>query len=314
MDKTNDLVDFMHSQTREIEEEYARILKRSTEDPGTAGDQGEENWAELLRNWLPADYQIVTKGRLINIDGETSPQVDIIVLKPFYPKHLLNKKLYLTAGVIAAFECKNTLKSDHIKKTLHNSIKIRRLLKLEESTYIKELHSPIIYGLLAHSHSWKKDTSTPRRNIDKKLKEEDVYNITHPRECLDILCVADLALWSSFKAPMAYEYYQEDEKWKIKWIEMVQTGYSMSKEYEYTKTYEENSPFTPVGAMLGRLYNKLALTDKRLKDFSNYLNKTIVGDYSIFLRNWTFNTLSEKARVDLRKNFDYYSKKFNDEG
>jgi len=38
------------SSNKEIEEEYNRIRKRAYEDPGTAGDQGEENWAELLRS------------------------------------------------------------------------------------------------------------------------------------------------------------------------------------------------------------------------------------------------------------------------
>ena len=96
MSKTNDLVDFMHSLTREMGSEYERIQKRSTEDAGTAGDQGEENWATVFRNWLPADYQVVTKGRLLSEKGIASPQVDVIVLHPFYPKQLLDKKLYFS--------------------------------------------------------------------------------------------------------------------------------------------------------------------------------------------------------------------------
>jgi hypothetical protein len=40
MPKNNDLVDFMIAQTNEIQFEYNRIQKRSSEDAGTAGDQG----------------------------------------------------------------------------------------------------------------------------------------------------------------------------------------------------------------------------------------------------------------------------------
>jgi len=69
-------------------EEYDRIQKRATEDPETAGDQGEENWATLLRQWLPS-----------------------------YPQILLDKKLYLAGGVAVAFECKTTLKAAHVKAT-----------------------------------------------------------------------------------------------------------------------------------------------------------------------------------------------------
>src|SRR5699024_11024499 len=123
--KSNDLIDFMNSATQEIENEYIRIQKRATEDPGTAGDQGEENWATLLRNWLPSTFPIVTKGRILSEKGIASPQVDIIVLQPEYPKHLLDKKLYLAGGVLAAFECKVTLKANHIAEFIGNAVEIR---------------------------------------------------------------------------------------------------------------------------------------------------------------------------------------------
>ena len=100
----------------EMASEYERIQLRATDDPGTAGDEGEENWAEVLRGWLPRNYEVVTKGRIINEEGLTSPQMDVLVLNDSYPTKLLNKKHYLAAGVAAAFECKTTLKSAHISQ------------------------------------------------------------------------------------------------------------------------------------------------------------------------------------------------------
>jgi hypothetical protein len=35
---SNDLFDFMVQATKEMADEYARIQKRATDDPGTAGD------------------------------------------------------------------------------------------------------------------------------------------------------------------------------------------------------------------------------------------------------------------------------------
>ncbi|MFF8021546.1 DUF6602 domain-containing protein [Streptomyces sp. NPDC007896] len=58
--------------------EYERIRLRATEDPGTAGDEGEENWASLFRKWLPGDLQITTKGRVLCGNGDTTDQVDIV--------------------------------------------------------------------------------------------------------------------------------------------------------------------------------------------------------------------------------------------
>ena len=109
--KTHDLHDFMRQISAEMSAEYNRIQKRATEDPGNAGDQGEQNWAELLRDWLPRNYEVVTRGRIISQEGATSPQIDVLVLDGTYPKKLLNNKLYLAVGVAAAFECKVTLKA-----------------------------------------------------------------------------------------------------------------------------------------------------------------------------------------------------------
>ena len=147
--QSNDLIDFMNSATRQMAEEYDRIQKRATEDPGTAGDQGEENWATLLRNWLPPTFQIVTKGRILTYEGVASPQVDVLVLQPEYPKHLLDKKLFLAGGVLAAFECKVTLKAKHIEDFIKNSIEIKSHIPTGQGTPYKELQTPIIYGLLA---------------------------------------------------------------------------------------------------------------------------------------------------------------------
>jgi hypothetical protein len=87
-DERHDLLDFLLQVSAEIQAEYERIRRRAAEDPGTAGDQGEENWASVLRGWLPPSYRIVTKGRLIGQNGSTSPQVDVIVLNPAYPSAL----------------------------------------------------------------------------------------------------------------------------------------------------------------------------------------------------------------------------------
>lgn len=167
----NELFAYMKDATRTIQSEYERISARSKEDPGTAGDNGEENWAELLRKWLPKHYHVVTKGRIMNAKGECSPQVDVLVLSPYYPPALIEKKEYLGAGVLAAFECKLTLEAHHIQKAIETARDIARLLPVErERTPFHELYSTITYGLLAHSHSWTKPNSAPQDNIARACR------------------------------------------------------------------------------------------------------------------------------------------------
>ena len=62
-EKRHDLYEFMRQISIEMSAEYNRIQMRATEDSGTSGDQGEENWADLLREWLPRTYEVVTKGQ-----------------------------------------------------------------------------------------------------------------------------------------------------------------------------------------------------------------------------------------------------------
>lgn len=75
----HELFDFMKDIKSGIESEFYRLKKWSMEDPGTAGDQVEETWANLLRQWIPEKYPIVTKGRLIDSRGRKSGQLDVII-------------------------------------------------------------------------------------------------------------------------------------------------------------------------------------------------------------------------------------------
>lgn len=46
---THDLVEFMKQVSVEMASEYKRIRARTSEDSGTAGDQGAENWASIFK-------------------------------------------------------------------------------------------------------------------------------------------------------------------------------------------------------------------------------------------------------------------------
>ena len=74
MTQGHELLQLMRQATDTMAAEYQRIRARSREDPGTAGDEGEENWAELLRLWLPSSYHVTTKGRVLSSSGIASPQ------------------------------------------------------------------------------------------------------------------------------------------------------------------------------------------------------------------------------------------------
>ncbi|WLT36862.1 hypothetical protein NON20_12200 [Synechocystis sp. B12] len=281
--------------------EYERIQKRATEDPGTAGDQGEENWATLLRDWLPATYEVVTKGRIISHEGKMSPQIDILVLKDSYPRKLLDKKIYLAAGVAAAFECKVTLIASYIKEAIENCVKVKSLFQPRTGTPYKELHAPIIYGLLAHSHSWKGEKSTPIENIKTKLIIEDQNHVDHPRKMLDLLCVADLAAWSSCISTFVGPGQIAD------WDQMAKLyGLNGSATTAYighsSSDINQVKHFTPVGVLISYLSQKLAWEHPEYRSLADYYRVTnISGSGSGSMRKWEATIYSNGIRSRVQK-------------
>jgi len=302
-EKFHDLFDFMEQASADMSFEYSRIQRRAMEDPGTAGDQGEENWAELLQNWLPSNFHIVTKGRIIGHDGKTSPQIDVLVLKSSYPPRLLSKKLYLTAGVVAAFECKNTLKANHIEEAVSTSKIVKSLAEDRSGTPFKELHSPIIYGVLAHSHTWKGANSTPIKNIQNKVTEEDRRIVTHPNQSIDLLCVADLGTWSLVKNTYV-DMGEPRPNHNVK-------GTPMSGYVGFTnKTSGQGEGFTPIGSMVFNLSQRLAWEIPEIRSLANYYrcaNLSGVGQGS--MRGWSSTIYSKYVREKVERGnyFEYKS-------
>ena len=301
----HDLFDFMHSATRKLEEEYKRIRKHTRKDPGTAGDQGEENWKQLLGEWLPSYFHIVTKGCILNRKGEQSPQVDVLVLSPTYPKHLLNNKYYLAGGVVAAFECKTTLKAGDVKKTAENAVMIRRLLPKREGSPYKELHNPIVYGLLAHSHSWKSERSAPTKHIGNLLWENNFAIAKHPSEMLDLVCVADLATWSAQKLTFIGPSPQQSlEEWKASTqnspFEAYERGCAATGYWpQSVETADQKRGFTPVGALLTRLYYRLAWDYTVMQPMAEYFSGVgLEGSWAGKVRPWALDSVYSRGVAD----------------
>jgi hypothetical protein len=309
----NDLFAYMRVATHQMQSEYDRIRKRAAEDPGTAGDNGEENWAELLRTWLPASYHIVTKGRIMNAQGECGPQVDILVLSPAYPKILLGRKEYLEGGVLAAFECKLTLKADHVRTAVQNAAIIRRLSRpMRKGSPYRELHTRLRYGLLAHSHIWQGSQSTPVDNIEKHLYEAETEETRHPKEVLDTVCVSDLATWRISKLVVAGERLLSQMRLRYErmgdfWTTIQQAGGAIEANHvcfteEYQTTTEKKQLFTPIGSFLTTIFEMLAWEDVSLRPLAEYLLVAdLLGSGQGSARMWALNVLSDELAGKLRQ-------------
>jgi hypothetical protein len=302
----HELEDFLQQDQKEIAAEYERIYRRSTEDPGTAGDQGEENWAELLREWLPPSYKVVTKGRVLFPDRTATGQIDVLVLRETYPRRLLSKKLYLSVGVVAAFECKNTLQSEHITAAAYTAARLKSSTYLRRGTLLEELHSPPVFGLLAHSHSWKAESSTPIDNVDAKVTEV-LNGITRPSELIDIICVADLAAWTLahwVECPWFYddEFRQFREGAGAPAEGSVTTGYFRYREGDYDGYDEPTEAPNPVAVLVAELLKRLAWEDPELLPLAEYFRIAGISASGIMKpRFFGLDVLSQEVQDHLRQ-------------
>ncbi|MFD7320628.1 DUF6602 domain-containing protein [Streptomyces sp. NPDC059875] len=272
---THDLEDFVAQTATRLAAEYERIRKRN-DDRGTSGDEGEANWARIvLEQWLPEGYHVVTKGRILSArnsggdpDGlpDISPQIDVLVLSPYYPKFLVDSevKTYLADGVIAAFECKNTLKAHHLAEAARTAAIVRRLTAPRMGSPYRELFGRPIYGVLAHSHRWKGENSDPLVNIDQALWK-GLQGLEHPREMLDVVCVADLATWWAAKIPWVLPQMRRGNWDRIKEVvDLPDTGYAM------TQILREKNVTSPLMALMTVLMRRLAWEEPQMLPLAEY--------------------------------------------
>lgn len=309
---TNDLFNYMRDATQQMQSEYERIQKRASEDPGTAGDNGEENWAELLRRWLPKNYHVVTKGRIMNMKGDCSPQVDVLILSPSYPEALLDRKEYLEGGVLAAFECKLTLRANHIPTAVKNAAKIRRLSDSQrKGTPFQELNSRVRYGLLAHSHIWRGSNSSAIEKIESYTRTAEKIIVKHPREEIDSICVSNLATWNAGKmlifgahmlSQLEIRYQYMGKKWDALRGEggLIETFHTCFAEI-HESDEEKKKLFTPIGSFLTNLLSMLAWNDPSLRPIADYfLGAAVMGSGMGYGKICSTTVLSDELLGKLR--------------
>lgn len=278
----HDLHSFMDHIQRDVQDEYERIRRWAVDDPGTAGDQGEETWAAILRRWLPPAYSVVTKGRILSAAGEASRQVDVVVLSPDYPPILKNYKYYLAPGVLAAFECKLTLRRSHIIAAVQTGASLKRMLKPEFNSY-----APPVYGILAHSHNWKRSRLAVTELIDSIRSEAEHEQLTEPVEELDILCVANLGTWTLMRVPFLAE----------KGSQQVNLNTSLMGPSFHPVTDRIQSTERPVGRFLTYLMRRLAGRHPgEFTAIAEYFHKVGLTDFGVGgVRVWEDSSLPETA-------------------
>ena len=169
---------FLRSAFAAEQEVLSVQLKLSSESithDGVMGDVNEQHFIEVLRKYLPNRYG-VDSAIIIDSNGETSDQIDIVIYDPQYTPTLLDQhdhRFIPAESVYAVFEVKPTINAEYLGYAAKKAESVRVLERtsvpithVAGEPRIKELF-PILSGVVATTISWSKGFSGKafQRNI-----------------------------------------------------------------------------------------------------------------------------------------------------
>lgn len=148
-------------------------IRDVTTHPTTKGDQLEADWVGLIRDFLPARYEV---GPIFAVDhrGCMSEQIDVAV----YDKHFSPQwfggangvRFVPVESVYAVFEVKPEFNATYVRAALQKVASVRTLQRTSQSIIHKGgqydrahiVSAPIIGGILCVRNTWEK----PMENFD----------------------------------------------------------------------------------------------------------------------------------------------------
>lgn len=146
---------------------------------------------------------------------------------------------------------------------------------------------PFPVGLLSHSHSWQREGSTPIDNVTTAAIKHEAELVQHPRESLDLICVADLATWALSRSPL------------------IELGEGPRSSTARIVAHPELSP-TSVASFVTHLLRSLSYTDPTLRPITaglQALNMLAIGGGET--RLWGLDEVfSEEVRNQLPMRLD----------
>lgn len=287
------LLHFVKRIQSEMADDYQYIRKEhSREDPNVAGSNGEKNWVELFRKWLPKQLQYATNVRIIGLDGNKTREADIVILEPGYPSALAEKNEILSAGVVAAFECKLTLRKADFQSTLAKtpSIKSTSHTRSLGNALNNEIHSGLSYYLLAHDHD------LGSLNSAYSIYREHLFGhkIGHPRGLLDGVYIAS-GSWCETRTLVKGDLKSVQRGVRALPEPRIQFSETLLRS-EYVQTHLVENDGNPIGQLLITLLRELAGRGINSPDLARYFSSAVGKGSEGVSFSWPPVTFSEEAQ------------------
>jgi hypothetical protein len=156
---------FLRSAFAAEQEVLSVKLKLSSESithDGVMGDVNEQHFIEVLRKYLPNRYA-VDSAIVIDSNGATSDQIDIVIYDPQYTPTLLDQhdhRFVPAESVYAVFEVKPTINKDYLEYAGKKAESVRVLertsvpiIHVSGEPIVKKLF-PLLSGIVATTIAW----------------------------------------------------------------------------------------------------------------------------------------------------------------
>ena len=173
------------------------LAEKSITHQGKRGDVTERHFIATLRAYLPRRYA-VDSAIVIDSNGKTSDQMDVVIYDPQYTPTLLDQHdhKYVTAeAVYAVMEVKPTVNKGYLEYAGQKAASVRRLARTSipiphaGGTYPPKPLFPITAGLIAPSVEWRDGFGPTFLGHHAALKKEC---------CLDCVLALDRASFDVF--------------------------------------------------------------------------------------------------------------------
>jgi hypothetical protein len=265
-----------------VAEEY-ELTRRSLVGRSKTQQRGhhyEALFRRLLNGWLPPQYEVGTRKyllleRAVNRHSY-SRETDLVIFHPSYPRELRERSEVLLSGVIAAFSVKSELRKRDLQDAITEARAVREGFEGRLGSEIGELISPLIYGVLAHTH--KLPGEEPRASVTDALLAETQKD-KPPRGQLDIVCIADLDCWyrtvnisQNPLRPAGGSEPSEGDSYYDFWHSAHQTPATGGGDAALPNP-------NPIATLVIQLWAKLATRDAQLKQIASGLSAMRTGTH-----------------------------------
>ena len=145
------------------------LSAKSITHNGVMGEVNEQHFIDVLRKYLPRRYD-VSQGIVIDANGSTSDQIDIIIFDHQYTPTLLDQQAHRfipAEAVYGVFEVKPSISRPYLEYAADKAESVRRLertsvpIKHAGGEYPPKPLSPVIAGIVAAEVQWADGLQSP---------------------------------------------------------------------------------------------------------------------------------------------------------